>query len=254
MMLWVPLFATIVGLTLQFVERTRAKALEYHPLAGSIPVLFALQVLGFILVAKHPGQHYLIPLYLSTGLNLVALYEAIRSSRRFSVPAWFGTVALLGLLVWPLYDSFGNTMKWYSFLRNWMQQQLSVYHRMRSLTKGDLRIDYYRSNSPEFAAFFGNVYANYSFSPILRTHYPRGMFAMHFAPDMKVYTFGAVLAPASVAQGHRRFFLFGNHDDGRFDRNQAMKFLGIDSTNIEEIDSGGYLYLDKCTPRDAAAK
>jgi hypothetical protein len=254
MILWVPLLATIAAFALQFVGGRRTRALGYYPLAGSILMLFALQFLGFVLVAKHPLPHYLIPLYLSIGLNLVALYEAIHSSKMFSVRALFGTVALLGLLVWPLYDSSRNTANYCSFYKDWCRQQVSMYRRVKSLTKDDLRIDYYRSSSPEFAAFFGNLYVNYTFSPLLRKLYPNAMFAIHLDSDLVFFTFGAMLAPASGVQGHQQFYLFGNHDDSRFDKDHLPQFSDMGPTNMEEIDRGGGVYLDKYTRSDAAAK
>ncbi len=264
MIVWVPLFATVTVLVLQSVGRTASGS---HALAGPALMLLGLQILGFILVAKHAGYHYLIPLYLSTGLNLVLVYEAIRLNRRFSVLACFGTGAMGFLLLWPVHDSARRTMVCYNFLDNWRNLQLNLYDRVKKLTKDDLRIDYYRSASPEFAAFFGNGYAsNYVgpiadsvdesaassyFGPLLEERYPHAMFAMFFGSDLKFYTFTKSLDPAFVIERHRQFFLFGNHSDGRGIPGVDLMIPGVGPKSITEVDSGGYLYLDKWT-REAA--
>jgi hypothetical protein len=250
MILWLPVTATIATLLLQLAGRRKAGVDSRRFIVITVLILFCLQVIGFGLVAKHPGPHYLIPLYLSTGLNLVLFYEAVHSMEWRSFPAKLGAAALAGLLVWALASSITSTNDLFRLLGPWGKDQLSMYYRAKKQTNGDLRIDYYRAGSPEFAAFFGNGYtydendANY-FGPLLEKRYPGGLFAMDFGPDMRLYTFTGEVDPASVIPAHDHFYLLGNHSDGRYDKDHLMPIPGIDSKDIKEVDQGGYIYLDE---------
>jgi hypothetical protein len=255
MILWLPLLSTLVTLILLCAGNGGIQAGGRPPLIRIALVLFGLQTVGFILVAKHAGPHYLIPLYLSTGLNLALLYEAVRLQKRWSVPACFGALALAGLLICPLGGSIKGTtalLRWFS---TWRRDQLAMYQRAKTTTKNDLRIDYYRSSTPEFAAFFGNAYTqglfdngytkeNY-FGPFLEKRYPSAMFALFFSPDMEFYTFTQELSPHAMASTHNRFYLFGNHSDAHYDKDHLMPIPGLDPKDMREIDSGGYIYLDE---------
>jgi hypothetical protein len=261
MILWVPVLATIAALTLHRFRPNTAKTGGEQPIVGLVLVVFGLQVVGFILVAKHAGYHYLIPLYLSTGLNLVLLHEAIPSSKRFSIPAGLGATTLGGLLIWPLSCSTAGTMANYFSLGIWRKQQLSMYDRAKRLVKNDLRIDYFRSSSPEFAAYYGYLCvpdnddpSGESLGSLLAKRYPRAMFTVGFDPDMKFYTFTQEFDPASLERKYGRFYLFGNHSDGLFNKDHLMPIPGTDQKDIKEIDNGGYIYLDEWNGSDAGSK
>ena len=250
MILWLPVTATIATLLLQFARRRKIDVHSKRFIVITALILFCLQVIGFGLVAKHPGPHYLIPLYLCTGLNLVLLYEAVRSIEWRSFSAKFGTAALAGLLVWAFSSSIASTKNLFRLLGPWGKDQVSMYYRAKKQTDGDLRIDYYRAGSPEFAAFFGNDNAhdesggdNY-FGPLLEKRYPGALFAMDFGPE-GLYTFTSEVDPASVISSHDHFYLLGNHSDGRYDKDHMMSIPGIDSKDIKQVDQGGNLYLDE---------
>ena len=62
---------------------------------------------------------------------------------------------------------------------------------------------------------------------------------------MEFYTFTRELTPDSFVAGRERFYLFGNHSDGRYDKDHLMPIPGLDPKDMREIDSGGYIYLDE---------
>jgi hypothetical protein len=252
--LWPPLLTSILVLIL-LARPTKTGVLRDRPLIPTTLALLSLQLVGFLLVAKHAGPHYLIPLFLSTGLNLILVYEAVRLHKRFSVPNCFGAVALSAILIWTLAGSIGGTMALFRWLDVWRKGQLSMYHRVNQLDPDEARIDYYRSSTPEFAAFFGNAYTQYLFDngyakenyfgPLLEKRYPKARFTLFFTSDMEFYTFTRELTPDSFVAGRERFYLFGNHSDGRYDKDHLMPIPGLDPKDMREIDSGGYIYLDE---------
>jgi hypothetical protein len=263
MILWLPLLTSVLVLIL-LASPTKTGAPREQPLMRTALALLSLQVVGFILVAKHAGPHYLIPILLSTGLNLVLLYEAIRLQNRFSPSACFGALALTAILIWTLAGSIGGTATLFHSLGLWRKDQLSMYHRVLKLSRDELRIDYYRSSTPEFAAFFGNAYTQYLFDngyrnenyfgPLLQKRYPKAMFTLFFTPDMEFYTFTRELSPDALAAGRDRFYFFGNHSDGRFDKDHLMPIPGLDPKDMNEVDSGGYIYLDEWTRSEVSSK
>jgi hypothetical protein len=262
MILWLPVLSTIATLLLRSIPRTDISRTEEHPLGRTVLVLLILQVCGFFLVAKHPGLHYLIPLYLSTGLNLILVYEAVRRAKWPSISARVGAIALAVLLIWPLGWSFSRTTALFRSLAIWRKQQVGIYNRTKKLTQADLRIDYYRSSTPEFAAYFGNEYSlvdfddnrkeNY-FGPLLDRRYPGAMFTLFFDSGMSFYTFTNTVDPADISTEHDHFYLFGNHSDGVYEKDHLMPIPGLDPRDIKEIDDGGYVYLDEWI-RPTAAK
>ena len=254
MILWIPVLAAIATILLQFSPGDKGNTTVKPPLIRTVLVLVGLQIIGFLLVAKHWGPHHLIPLYLSTGLNLILLYEAIHSLGWRSIPAWLGAATLGGTLIWTLVGSSQGTLGLYRFLGESGKDELSAYNRARARIKDALRVDYYRAGSPEFAAFFGNGYAcdlfdNYErtnhFGHLLAARYPGTLFTMFFDSDMKFYTFTQEFDPASVISEHDHFYLLGNHSDGRYDKDHLMPIPGINPKDIKEVDDGGYLYLDE---------
>lgn len=242
---WVPLFATIATLALVLAGRIRGVVSIDKGIAQTALIFFGLQLLGFLLVAKHAGPHYLIPLFLSLGLNLIILYEAGVSNRK-SIPLFLGGVASLFLLVsWALKDSAYMTFRFYEIINIARKEQVALYHRAEKLTQGELRLDYSRASSPEFALWSGDEENNRYFGPVLQKRFPNALCCVLEGddggsnPDLKFSTYTEDLDPVIVLKGHDRLYLFGNHSDGRGTPGVDLKIPGLDEKDIRKVDQSG---------------
>jgi hypothetical protein len=130
-----------------------------------------VQCIGLLLVAKHPHHlHYVLPLSLSCAFNVVACLEITRSWRwpRFAVSAFFAIIVFaIGITVHDiLQESRG--------LREAARAQLEMKRRAEEIAA--VRVDYYRSSSPEFALFFGDSFSRHFFGRSLDALYPGRVF------------------------------------------------------------------------------
>jgi hypothetical protein len=244
---WVPLVSTLAILFLLVIGRIRRIVPAKKGIAETALTLFALQILGFLLVAKHAYYHYLIPLYLSTGLNLILLYEASVRNRKSAVLTSFG-IGLLSLIsLWSLFDSGRQIVQWYGVLLGAARQQLAMYQRVKKLTAGELRVDYYRCSSPEFAAWFGDEYAGWYFGAALQSKYPHAIMSTingGSVEGIKFWTFTLNLDPVVVLEGHNRLYFFGNHTDETGTPGIVVKIPGLNGNDIKMVDSAGGYFLD----------
>jgi hypothetical protein len=243
---WVPVVATLTTLFLLVIGRIRGIVPAKKGIAETALILLALQILGFLLIAKHAFFHYLIPLYLSTGLNLIMLYEASTRNGRSTMLTGFGGIGFLSLIsVWSLFDSALQTVQWYGVLQWSARQQLALYQRVKRLTAGELRVDYYRSCSPEFAAWFGDDNAGRYFGAALQSKYPHAiMTTFNGSGDIKFSTFTEDFDPGVLLKGHNRLYFFGNHTDETGTPGIVVKIPGLEGKDIKLIDSAGGDFLD----------
>jgi len=118
----------------------------------------AVQVLGVLLVAKHPRPHYLLPVALLSALDLVWLIQLGRElplpRRRRPLLAGAG-VALAAATVLVA----GDVARLGHELHAAREDQLRQTRRTDELTSDGIRVDYYRSSSLPFALYFGNSFA-----------------------------------------------------------------------------------------------
>jgi hypothetical protein len=195
--------------------------------------LFFAQAISFLLVVKHPGPHYFIPLYLTTGLNLVLLWDSTRDRAKSLVTRALGVGIVLVLLLCALNLSFAATKSTYQVLRLWRKQQVAFYSRVLARTGNDLRVDYYPSCSPEFAIGFANDWSRNYFAPQLEKKFPRALFFNIF--NSKFEDFRTSIEPAAVMQKYDHFYLYGSRADFR-----GLRYF---KPNLREIDSAGGFVL-----------
>jgi hypothetical protein len=243
---WVPLVTTLIILFLLVIARIRRIVPANKGIAETALVLFALQILGFLLVAKHAYYHYLIPLYLSTGLNLVVLYAASVRNRKSAVLTSLGIGFLSLISLWSLFDSALQTVQCYGVLQWAARQQLAMYQRVKKLTAGELRLDYYRCSSPEFAAWYGDENAGRYFGAALQSKYPHAIMSTFNGnvEDITFSTFTEDVDPVVVLKGHNRLYFFGNHTDETGTPGVVVKIPGLNGNDIKMVDSAGGYFLD----------
>lgn len=250
---WLPLLATVATVALALLGKIQGVVSE--GIAQTALILFGLQMLGFLLIAKHAGPHYLIPLYLSLGLNLTLLCEASISNRK-SMPVFCAGIASLGLMVfWALNDAKSMTLRYYQIIDIARKEEIALYDRTQKLTQGELRLDYSRASSPEFALWSGDEENDRYFGPVLQKKFPHALCCIlegddeKSNPNLKFSTYTQDIDPVVALKGHNRIYFFGNHSDGRGTPGVALKIPGLDEKDIRKVDqSGPYCfpnYLDE---------
>jgi len=92
----IPIVATI--LVLAFALLPRKEPLTTKIAQRIALVLLGLQLFPVLLIAKEHGSHYLIPLCLTTALNLIPLFKACRSIAGSQLREIVGSVVLVVLV------------------------------------------------------------------------------------------------------------------------------------------------------------
>jgi hypothetical protein len=175
---------------------------------GGTPMLllFLAQVVAFLAIGKHANYHYLIPLCLSTGLNLALLGQV--AQRGPDLARLLSVIALVFLLFLGFSSFKSRLPALYADLDRARIQQLDFYERVKEQTRNAQRVDYYRSGSPEFALYFGNFYARRAFADLLAKRFPNALFYNIFFGRFE--TFATDVEPAAVRARYDRLYFYGN--------------------------------------------
>jgi hypothetical protein len=237
----IPILTTFVIVIVRFGSRKRGTGWAVQPFPLTALAIFFLQVLSLLFIAKHAAYHYLIPLYLSTGINLVLLSRAIK--RPADVP-WANPLALAALgilLIAGLNALLIGTPHLVAALRYAKNEQLSIYERVKEKTRGAPLVEYYRSISPQFALYFGDNYAGRAFARQLEAKYPNALFYCIW--NGLFDTFSDFVEPALITRKYGHFYYFGNINSYRSEDTTNLKFF--DQKKLRDVDSQGYWTLQE---------
>ena len=237
-----PLLIIITGvsliavLALSFIN-TKNRSPQVVSWKAILPI-FSIQLISFLAIAKHPSIHYLIPLGITVGLELVLLFFAFQNPGSLAVCRVMGWLVLFGLLILGLRDFLSRTTEACATLRKETADQLRLYKHARAITQNDVRVDYFFSDSPEFPLSYGNDFAGHSFSATLERLYPNVLFFNVFGG--KFHTFVDSIEPATVLKKYDHLYFLG-------DPTFLPKIEGFDPATLETIDQAEGYYLQKWT-------
>jgi len=231
----IPVLSTATIIVASFRATKGGNAIQQ--LSRTAVILFLLQLISFLVIAKHANHHYLIVVYLSTGLNLVLLYDAIGATKIQGLTTRSAVVLALLLGVCGINSFLIQLPSLYRVLRYIRTEQLAVYRRMLHTVNDGVRVDYYRSVGPEFAFYFSNNFAGRGFSGILKEKYPRALFYNIFAGTFE--DFDQQIDRSTVLREHDHLYFFGNPD--LFNSGAFGKMKYFQSPNLHELyRQGGY--------------
>ena len=237
----IPVASTIVIIIASLGTRHRDHGSQRKKLAWTASAILILQLLSFLIVAKHANFHYLIPLYLSTGINLVLLYDLYRQSGKVVWKTILAGGVLAILLLNGLNALFTGTISLYNGLRYASTDQLSFAKQVRERTKDAVRVDYYPSITPEFALCFGNGYARRAFARNLEALYPRALFFNIF--NGRFETFNNFFEQSVILAKYEHLYFFG--DPYLFKSNGFGEQKYFKSKELHEVDHHGDYVLQE---------
>jgi hypothetical protein len=231
----IPTVATIVLLAFSlFSRKPQTNRLAWSTVLG----LFAIQVISLLLIAKEMGSHYLIPLSITTGLNLVFLFQTCRRIDGSKLKKAVGWIVLVGLLALGDKSFIEGTQAYCADLKEQKSDLLRLYWHAKEITKNDVRVDYFFSDSPEYPLCYANNYAARAFGQRLAGMYPNALFLNVF--NAKFETFTGFIEPDLVLLKYDHLYFLGN-----------LKWFpqveGLDPATFETIDHAGEYYLQKWT-------
>jgi hypothetical protein len=193
----------------------------------TVLVLLIIELVSFAAIAKHPNIHYLIPLYLITGVNLVLLYHSFAPSSVYRSLKALGWVVLVSLLALGLKDFISTTKVIYGELRQDKVALLHLYRHAKQIAGNDLLVDYYVSDSPLYPIIYGNGWAGYAFSRQLQNIYGNALFFNIWRGQFQ--TFSGFIDSQTVLNKYDHIYFLGSA--GMF-----PKIDGIDPQTFETID------------------
>ena len=197
--------------------------------------VFVAQLISLLTVAKHPAEHYLIPLCITTGLNLVLVLFAFQSGEESVVRRAIGWLALASLLVVGLTNFVQETPTRCADLRKKTADFLRLYKHAQEIAINNRRVDYFFSDSPEYALCYGNDFAAKAFGQQLSNLYPDRLFFEMFTARFETFTDS--IEPKVELQKYDHLYFFGT-------KGHLPTVDGLDPARFETIDHAGDIYLD----------
>jgi len=145
---------------------------------------------------------------------------------------------LIGLLSLGFKDLVSETLATASHLRDQQKELLRLYQHAKEITKNDVRVDYFFSDSPEYPLCYGDVTANGAFGQLFARMYPKSLFFDVFNGKFQIFT--EMIDPEVELQKHDHLYFLGN-------RKFFTRVDGLDPDTFETIDQAGDYYLQKWT-------
>lgn len=232
----IPVVATIVLLVLFLVSTKQRR--ENNIGWRTALALLAIQLISLLVIAKEMDSHYLIPLALTTGLNLVFLFQACRSVNRSRLKKAIGWIALVGLLIFGARGFIEGTRDLYARLREQKHDLVRLYRHAEAVTQNDVRVDYFFSDSPIYPLCYGNEWAGGAFGPLLSTLYPNKLFLNIYNGQFQ--TFIEWIPPEVILKRYDHLYFLGKSK-------WFPKISGFEPDTLETIDEAGEYSLKKWT-------
>jgi hypothetical protein len=241
-MVVIPFLATTAMLIIWI--RTRGTDLQTasRKEAWRAAVICLLQMISFLVVAKQESPHYLIPLYLSTGINLALLYRSIQRSASVALPSFMSMGMVVIVFALGTIHMLVMTPNLRSNLSQAKRDQLAIRALVKERSKDAVRVEYYRSISPEFALYFGNTWAGRAFARELEAKYPASLFLCIWNGYFE--NFSDYIEPGVITQKCAHLYFFGNFNKYRFDWH-AKNLKYFDAKGLSDIDSQGEYVLQE---------
>jgi hypothetical protein len=159
---------------------------------------------GFLLlVAKHPADHYLLPVVVSLSLSMALVVYTLHWIKNYW--GWVAGLALLILAALGL--ALSDVASSANGARAAAKAKMAFYERISHNYDSSVRADFYSCSSPEFALLFGDAYCRGHFSSLIHKRFPE-LFYFHIF-ESRFYTSNEVLTPEEMMRIHPVVYLHG---------------------------------------------
>ncbi|MEA2205890.1 MAG: hypothetical protein QOE77_2666 [Blastocatellia bacterium] len=163
------IIAASVVLLLAKFGRTRLSGGRYRVL---LAVTLA-QVVEFVLVAKHPSSHYLMPALGLVGVNLIVIAQLWRET---TFSARIRNVALAAICLVLLLVQVIALREQQAEMRTLAARQRGAAEKIQNEFRNVPVVDYYSASSPAYALKFGVEYSGNLYVSIMDELYPGSLF------------------------------------------------------------------------------
>jgi len=158
---WVPAFSIILALAIIGVfaslfaikEKTNVYKTERRLLIGTI----LAQLFGILMVAKQPGTHYMIPLFLLSGLELFLLFRLIQYNSPSSKARIFSHLVVVIATVYALGITSFDVVRVHKMLSQEKNELYAIHAKLENDFHDYGKIYYFRSSTPVNALKFGDA-------------------------------------------------------------------------------------------------
>ncbi len=201
----------LMSLPLLFAWRASVRAAREIPTRYShLLVLLLLGCVGVVLLAaKHPAEHYVLPIAAGSSSVAFAALAGLRAVEQAERWRWSRFVPILLLLAVACSGPF-----------LFEATKAEVGGKLRSLKLGVAganaqpiglrRLEYYRADSPAYALYFGNSYAHNGYSSLLQKRYPAAAFLNVFSGQIE--GFGTRIDPRAYFSDPTPVLVVGSID------------------------------------------
>lgn len=131
------------------------------------------QVLSVLVVAKHPGNRYLIPALSFSGATLfLALdhFKKIKSIISVTIKR-FAYILVILVVSYSCYGTTTRIMSLHLILDQKQMEGIALQRKLNDEYKDYGKVYYYRSSSPFYALLFGNAWADFRYTQALARIY-----------------------------------------------------------------------------------
>jgi hypothetical protein len=163
-----------------------------------------LQTLFLLLVAKHPANHYLLPLAVSLSFNMALVTYTLRRARKYNLCV--ATMSLLALGALGL--SLSKVASALAAFRTVAKANVAFYERLSKKYDPSVRVDSYSCSSPQFALLFGDGYCHEHFAGLIRQRWPGISYFSIF--DAKFVTADGRISPEAMLSTRPILYLYGS--------------------------------------------
>jgi hypothetical protein len=223
--------AIAILITGLLIPKTRQLSLRSPYFKVSAAVV-AAQLLGLIMVAKHPANHYLMPVLSLSGIVVFFIYFYLKdlfqhfnfNLRRLEI-SFFVFAGLVFILFNPVLQ-VKNLANHREYLK---KKSLAVFQTVNNDYKDHAKIYYYGSSSPAFALKFGNDLARNHHAGTLQRIYKDAYFYDLIKKEFFTFSYNQKIPPGIIQakygdkiifQGPKGVTIPGlklkRHDRGRF--------------------------------------
>jgi hypothetical protein len=187
------LVGVIVGGAALWILARRRAELRSDRWVRALGGALAAQVATVLLVARHPGMHYVLPATALSGLTVaIALRIAPRAieRRRLALVLAFPLAAFLSI------REVSMGLARYRGFELARSEQMAAAAAARALPGATL-VYYYRASAPVFALRFGDEYSSGRWTAWLSAHHPGAAFYDPFGDRFSSYGADGIAVPAT---------------------------------------------------------